>query len=143
MEITMISFMLHALELFGVVLLRFRPLPRLWGWWLVGVNSACLLFITHVEAQAVLAVTAIAVAGQTLIYQRSGFIRILGATHILWIPMFAWMFTRIDLITSEPALSAWLGLLFITNLVSLAVDTVDGIRFLRGERSPYYSWNVA
>lgn len=139
----MIRFLIHMLEIFGVVFLRFRPVPRLWCVWLVGVNVACLLFITHIEAQVVLAMTAIAVAGQTLIYQRIGFTRILGMTHILWIPMFAWMAMRIDTIMEEPSLAIWLVLLFATNLVSYVVDTVDAFRFLRGERAPHYRWNLA
>src|SRR6185312_6915259 len=143
MEVNMIRFLTHMLEIFGVVFLRFRPVPRLWCVWLVGVNVACLLFITHIEAQVVLAVTAIAVAGQTLIYQRIGFTRILGTTHILWIPMFAWMATRIDTIMEEPCLAIWLVLLFATNLASYVVDTVDAFRFLRGERAPHYRWNLA
>jgi hypothetical protein len=143
MEMNMIRFLTHMLKLFGVVYLRFRPVPRLWCVWLVGVNAACLLFITHIEAQVVLAVTAIAVSGQTLIYQRIGFTRILGVTHILWVPMFAWMATRLDTIINEPRLANWLVLLFVTNLVSLVVDTIDAIRFLRGERAPHYRWNLA
>jgi hypothetical protein len=58
---TMIDFLVHVLKLFGVVYLRFSPIPRLWCVWLVAVNAACLLFITHIEAQTVLAVTIIAV----------------------------------------------------------------------------------
>ena len=69
----MVCFLIRMLELFGVVFLRFRPVPRLWCVWLVGVNLACLYFITHIEAQVVLAVTGIAVVAQTLIYQRVGF----------------------------------------------------------------------
>ena len=138
----MTRFMMHMLELFGVIYLRFRPVPRLWCVWLVAINAACLLFITHSEAQVVLAVTAIAVAGQTLIYQRMGFTRILGTTHILWVPMFAWMATRLDTITNEPGLANWLLLLFVTNLVSMVVDAIDAIRFLRGERAPYYRWHL-
>ena len=34
-------------------------------------------------------------------------------------------------------------LLFVTNLGSMVVDTIDAIRFLRGERAPYYHWNLA
>lgn len=136
----MIGFLIRMLELFGVVFLRFRPVPRLWCLWLVGVNLACLYFIAHVEAQVVLAVTLIAVAGQTLIYQRIGFTRILGSTHVLWLPMFAWMATRFDSIMGEPAYAGWLALLFATNMVSLVVDTVDAARFLRGERAPHYRW---
>jgi hypothetical protein len=139
----MIPFVIQMLEFFGVIFLRFRLVPRLWCVWLVGVNVACVWFITHIEAQVVLAVTAIAVGGQTLIYQRIGFTRILGSTHILWVPMFAWMAMRIDTIVAEPALANWLVLLFATNLVSLVVDAIDSVRFLRGERAPYYRWNLA
>ena len=139
----MIFFLIQMLKLFGVVFLRFRLVPRLWCVWLVGVNVACLWFITHIEAQVVLAVTAIAVGGQTLIYQRIGFTRILGSTHILWVPMFAWMAMRIDTIVAEPVLANWLLLLFATNMVSLVVDAIDTVRFLHGERAPYYRWNLA
>jgi hypothetical protein len=142
METNMIGFLIHMLKLFGVIFLRFRPVPRLWCVWLVGVNVACLWFITHIEAQVVLAVTAIVVSGQTLIYQRIGFTRILGSTHVLWVPMFAWMVTRIDTIVLEPALANWLVLLYATNMVSIVVDTIDAVRFLRGERAPYYRWNL-
>ncbi len=139
----MIGFLVRMLELFGVVFLRFRPVPRLWCVWLVGVNVACLYFITHVEAQVVLAVTAIALTAQTLIYQRIGFTRILGSTHFLWLPMFAWMAARIDTIMADPALAAWLAVLFATNMVSIGVDAIDAVRFWRGERAPHYRWSVA
>jgi hypothetical protein len=126
-----------------LIFLRFRPVPRLWCVWLVGVNLACLCFITHVEAQVVLAVTPVAVVAQTLIYQGIGFTRILGTTHILWVPMFAWMATRIDTIAADPTLAEWLVLLLATNTVSLVVDIIDAVRFLRGERAPHYRWNLA
>jgi hypothetical protein len=136
-------FLVHILELFGVVFLRFRLVPRLWCVWLVGVNAACLLFITHIEAQAVLAVTVIAVAVQTLIYGRMGFTRILGTVHILWVPLFGWMATRLETITSGSSLANWILLLFVTNLVSTVVDMIDAVRFIRGERAPYYRWKLS
>jgi hypothetical protein len=136
----MIGFLKNMAELFGVVYLRFRWLPRLWCVWLVGVNATCLLFISHIEAQVVLAVTVIAVVAQTLVYQRGGFTRILGTTHVLWIPMFAWMATRLDIIPQTPALADWLLVLLITNLISIVVDTTDAVRFLRGERTPHSHW---
>ena len=139
----MTSFIVHALEIFGICFLRFRLVPRLWCLWLVGVNTACLLFIAHVEAQVVLAVTGIAVAAQTLLYQRLGFTRVLGTAHILWVPMFAWMGTRVEAIAAEPDLANWLLVLLATNLVSMVVDAIDALRFLRGERVPHYRWNLA
>ena len=57
--------------------------------------------------------------------------------------MFAWMATRIDRIVSEPALADWLVLLLATNAVSTVVDTIDAVRFLRGERTPHYRWTIA
>ena len=138
----MIRFLILVLQLFGVVFLRFRLFPRLWNVWLVGVNLACFYFITHVEAQVVLAVTLIAVVSQSLIYGRIGFTRILGSTHVMWVPMFAWMATRIDTITADQNLATWLSILFATNLVSFAIDATDTLRYLRGERAPHYSWNT-
>jgi hypothetical protein len=143
MEIMMKDFLVHVLKLFGVVYLRFRPIPRMWCVWFVGVNAACLLFITHIEAQTVLAVTVIAVMAQACVYQRIGFTRILGAAHILWLPMFAWFATRHDVIAQDPALAKWLLVLFATNLISLVVDTIDVTRFIRGERAPHYRWEQA
>jgi hypothetical protein len=139
----MIRFLIGMLQIFGVVFLRFRPIPRLWCAWLVAVNLGCLVFIAHIEAQVVLAVTLAAVAAQTLIYQRIGFTRILGATHVLWLPMFAWMATRLETILDHPDLAHWLALLLATNLVSAVQDTIDAVRFLRGERAPHYRWAPA
>ncbi len=136
----MARFLKHVLELFGIVYLRFRAVPRLWCVWLVGVNAACLLYITHVEAQAVLLVTAVAVTLQALIYGRIGFTRILGIVHLMWVPMFAWFATRAGSIASDPGFADWIVLLLATNTVSLIVDAVDSIRFLRGERAPHYRW---
>ena len=130
-----------AAELFGIVLLRFRPLPRLWGAWLVAVNLGALLFIGHVEAQVAVAAVGAAVIAQALIYQRRRFVRILGTTHVLWVPMLAWMALRLGSIPAEDAeFRAWLVALMATNAVSLGVDARDAVRFIRGDRRPYYAW---
>ena len=73
-------------ELFGIVFVRFRPVQRIWGAWLVAVNAACLLFIRHVEAQVALGAVGVAVLAQALIYQRKRFIRLLGVTHVSGFP---------------------------------------------------------
>ena len=139
----MYNFVKNVLQIFGVVYLRFRIVPRIWNVWLVGVNLVCLYFITHIEAQVLLAVTGVAVAGQALIYDRIGFTRILGIVHLMWIPMFAWMATRLEAIQADPQLASWIAVLFVTNMVSLVVDTTDVLRYLRGERAPHYSWSRA
>jgi len=136
-----IGFARAVLELFGIVLVRFRPLQRIWGAWLVAVNSACVFFIGHVEAQVALGAVGVAVLAQALIYQRRRFIRILGATHIVWVPMLTWMALRLDTLgTGETAFRLWLMLLIATNAVCLAIDAWDATRFALGERRPYYAW---
>lgn len=128
-------------ELFGIVLVRFRPMPRMWGAWLVAVNSASLLFIQHIEAQVTLGAVGVAVLAQALIYQRRRFIRLLGVTHVLWVPMLTWIALRLDALPrEETAFRAWLIMLVATNAVSLAIDGWDAARFILGERRPYYQW---
>lgn len=128
-------------ELFGIVLVRFRPMQRMWGAWLVAVNSASLLFIQHIEAQVTLGAVGVAVLAQALIYQRRRFIRLLGVTHVLWVPMLTWIALRLDALPrEETAFRAWLIMLVATNAVSLAIDGWDAARFILGERRPYYQW---
>ena len=136
-----IGFLRAVFELFGIVLVRFRPLQRIWGAWLVAVNSACVFFIGHVEARVALGAVGVAVLAQALIYQRRRFIRMLGATHIVWVPMLTWMALRLDTLRAgETAFRLWLILLVATNAVSLAIDAWDATRFALGERRPYYVW---
>lgn len=136
----MTNFLKSILEIFGVVYLRFRLVPRLWCVWLVAVNSACLLFISHIEAQVVLAVTLLSVVIQSLIYQKTGFTRVLGIVHVAWIPMFLWLASRTESISENFEMRVWLIVLFLTNLISLLVDTIDVARYIKGERQPHYFW---
>lgn len=128
-------------ELFGIVLVRFRPLQRIWGAWLVAVNAACVLFIEHTEAQVALVAVGAAALVQAMIYQRRRFIRVLGSTHVVWVPMLAWMALRLDALPAgEPVFRVWVISLIATNAVCLAIDAWDATRFALGERRPYYAW---
>lgn len=139
----MMEYVTGVLKIFGIVLLRFRPVPRVWNYWLVGVNLACLAFIQHLEAQVVLGVTLVAVLIQGVIYQRMKFTRLLGIAHVFWIPMFAWMATRYADLGDYPALQTWLIVLALTNAISFVIDSIDVCRFKKGEREPYYRWERA
>ena len=131
----------NILKIFGIVFLRFRLVPRIWNVWLVGVNLMCLYFIGHVEAQVVLGTTLLSVVGQAMIYSRMGFTRVLGIGHLLWIPMFAWLATRLDIIAAYPELQFWIAVLAVTNAVSFVIDATDVARFFKGERAPHYRWS--
>jgi len=130
-----------VLELLGIVFVRFRPVPRAWAAWLVAVNSASVLFLSHVEARVALGAVGPALLAQALIYRRRRFIRLLGVTHVLWVPMLAWIASRLGEVPGDDAaFRAWLLALVATNAVSLAIDAYDAIRYLRGERAPHYAW---
>ena len=137
----MMDFVTNILKIFGIVFLRFRLVPRIWNVWLVGVNLMCLYFIGHVEAQVVLGTTLLSVVGQAMIYSRMGFTRALGIGHLLWVPMFAWLATRLDSIAAHPELQLWVAVLAVTNAVSFVIDAADVARFFKGERAPHYSWS--
>ncbi len=137
----MMKFVTNVLEIFGIVFLRFRPVPRIWNFWLVGVNLMCLYFIGHIEAQVVFATTLVSVVLQAIIYGRIGFTRVLGIGHLLWLPMFAWMATRADDIAAHSDLQFWIIILAVTNAVSFVVDLTDVARFAKGERAPHYRWS--
>jgi hypothetical protein len=138
---TRIGLLRSLVELLGIVLIRFRPVQRIWGTWLIAVNGACLVFITHIEAQVALAAVGAAVLAQALIYQRKCFIRLLGVTHIIWVPMLAWMVLRLDApAEGDTAFHVWLITIIATNTISLAIDAWDATRFLLGERMPHYVW---
>ncbi len=111
------------------------------GAWLIAVNMASLLFIAHIEALVTLAVVGMLVLAQAVIYQRMRFTRVLGVTHVLWMPMLAWIALRLDTVPGEgTAFQVWLIILITTNTVSLAIDAWDAKRFVRGERQPHYAW---
>jgi hypothetical protein len=140
-DVLRISIVRSVFELLGIVLVRFRPVQRIWGAWLIAVNAASLLFIGHIEAQVTLAVVGVALLAQALIYQRTGFIRLLGVTHVLWLPMLTWIALRLNTFPEgETAFQVWLLILIATNAVSLAIDAWDATRFVRGERQPHYAW---
>lgn len=112
------------------------PLPwRLWvGLLVLGNLVIPLLFITRLEAQVTAA--AFLAGGGLMVFltARAGFTRLLGLGHIFWIPLLAFLWTRLDTISPAHFFGVWVRLLIFFNAVSLIIDAVDVIRYLRGER---------
>jgi hypothetical protein len=107
------------------------------------VNLAGVLFLRQLEAQVLLGTLVVGLAMMVLIYQRCGFIRLLGLGHVPWLIVLPWVGLRLDSVPAEPAFyKYWLIVLLITNATSLVLDTVDVWRFLRGDRHPYYHFRA-
>ncbi len=112
------------------------PLP--WQLWLVLLVStnlvAPIFFIEHVEARVVVGALLISVALMTYLTARFGFTRILGLGHVAWIPLIAFLSTRLSDIPADGAFGLWLRAVIALDAASLVIDTIDVARFVRGER---------
>ena len=134
------GFFTAMIEFMAIMQTRFPLVPRLWLIALVAVNITSLYFIDTTEARVVLGAFVISIIMMTDIYRRLGFVRLLGTGHVLWIPMVLWLWMRLD---QTPPLDStfkyWLMIVIVMNTISLVIDVVDVIRYIKGERVPYYT----
>ena len=108
---------------------------QLWLMLLVAANMvAPLFFLHHLESQMVLGTMLASMALMTFLTARFGFTRILGLGHILWVPMLAYLFTRLGDIPTTDAFGVWMRALIVLNSLSLVIDAVDVIRYIAGDR---------
>jgi len=121
----------------------FRTLLLMPGYWVVWVGllmtanmAAPLFFIDTLEAQVVLGAMMAGAAIQMLIFKLKGFVRLLGIGHILWIPMVIWLAAGFDSERLTSPFGLWIAAVIILNCVSLLIDGVDVIRYIKGERTP-------
>ncbi len=114
-------------------------LPIGWQLWLmvlVAHNMIVPLFhFGRVEAQAVFVTLLASMGLMTLITARTGFTRLLGLGHFLWIPLLYWLWTRLPGIPAIDLFGVWIRSLMAVNAISLVIDTVDVIRYLAGDRA--------
>ena len=113
-------------------------MPLHWQLWLMLLVTANvvtpLFFLHHVEALVVLGTILASMPLMTLLTARFGFTRIVGLGHILWIPMLAFLFTRLGDIPASDAFGIWIQALIVLNSVSLVIDAVDVARYIAGDR---------
>lgn len=109
---------------------------QLWLMLLVTANlAASLFFLYRLEAQVVLGTMLASMTLMTLLTSRFGFTRILGLGHILWVPMLAFLFTRLGGIPANDAYGIWIRILFVLNGMSLVFGALDVMRFMSGDRA--------
>ena len=108
---------------------------QLWVMLLVAANLAIpMFFIQHLESQVVLGTVLTSMVLMVWATGQFGFTRIVGAGHFVWIPMLAYLFTRLGDIPANDGFGIWIRAIFVLNGVSLVIDTVDAIRYVAGER---------
>lgn len=106
-----------------------------WVCWLMIVNMGSIAFVKdRIEARWVLAAFMAAAIIMTVLFEMSGFTRLLGLAHILgWTPALVYLWTRRASINLSTPFGKWILILVVTNVTSLAVDFIDVVRYVLGD----------
>ncbi len=78
----------------------------------------------------------------TVIFSVKGFVRLLGIGHIAWLPLVPWLWTRLDDAPADSIFGYWLMAVIVLNSLSVIIDTIDVLRYVKGERTPYLALNA-
>ena len=113
-----------------------QTLPvKLWVGLMVIFNMVIPLFyLDRLEAQVVLASFFASMVLMTIITGVTGYSRLVGLGHIVWVPLIYFLWTHLDQIPTDDVFSIWVRSLMVINATSLILDGVDAFRYLAGER---------
>lgn len=127
--------MLRAFITFNLGLLKMPPGVKVWLLALVAANMVVpLVFISAREAQVVILTMMMSMMLMTFLTARAGFSRLLGLGHVLWIPLLVYIWSALPDYPSDTGMGLWLRVLMVLNTVSLGIDAVDVVKYLRGDR---------
>ena len=114
-------------------------MPIQWQAWLallMTVNAVIPLFyLNRIEAQVVLATILASMILMTAVTALTGFTRLLGLGHILWIPLLYFLWTRLEQNPADIFFGLWIQVLMILNAMSLVIDAIDVGRYIAGDRT--------
>lgn len=116
-----------------------HPLWQLWVMVLMALNCVGpLVFFDRVEAIYTFMAGMLGGGIGMLLVSAQGFTRLLGVMHVPWIPLVFYLWGRQEGVDLHSSFGVWMAAVIVFNSVSLVIDAVDVIRFLRGERTPLY-----
>lgn len=120
-------------------------MPMHWQVWLgmlVTINMVVpLFFINTLEAQVVFATAIAGLVIMSAIFSAKGFVRLLGIGHIGWLPLVFWLWTRLDFAPADSLFGYWLIAVIVLDSLSLFIDAIDVLRYVKGERRPVLALN--
>ncbi len=127
---------MRAFIKFNKGMLRMPVQWQLWLLELITLNLVVpLFFVDRLEARDVVITLLASFTLTTALTARFGFTRILGAGHVLWIPMLYFLWTRLGVIPVGDVFGVWIRALIALNVISLAFDGIDVIRYVAGDRA--------
>ena len=108
---------------------------KVWLFVLIAANFLVPLILLPRTASVLVIATFLASVGVMVwITKFSGFTRLLGLGHILWIPLIVYAWSLLGTPGDSGLYGYWLRTLITVNTLSLFVDAVDVVRYLRGDR---------
>ena len=114
-------------------------MPMHWQIWLMLLVLANmvvpLFFLGRREAQVVIGVFVASAVMQVVLTSVSGFTRLLGLGHILWFPLFYFLWTRLEQNPADNSFGVWLRVVMVLNALSLVIDVVNVVRYIAGNRA--------
>ena len=113
-------------------------MPMVWWPWMVGLpllNLSSIFSLPRMEAWVVLGTGLLAATIMTVLHAKLGYVRLVGVGHFVWIPMLIWLVLRLDRIPEGTLYFGWLLTLIAVATLSLLIDIVDFVRYLRGDRT--------
>ncbi len=126
--------MLRAFITFNLGVLKMPVGVKVWLLALIAANLIVpLFFISTREAQVVILTMLASMMLMTALTAWAGFTRLLGLGHILWIPLLVYLWPSLQGHPFDTGMGLWLRVLMVLNTISLGIDTVDVVRYLRGE----------
>lgn len=121
-----------------------------WVMTMVLVHMAGLLFVVAREQQrwrlrleplAILASFLVAAIIMSWMYDRVGYVRLLGLAHLMaWTPVYVWIFLRRQRFPWATVYGKYIYLYLLVAGISLVVDAVDVIRYLAGDGELFMRW---
>ncbi len=120
---------------FSKGMLKLPAAIQIWLLVLMCLNMIVPFFyISRFEAQITVVTFMASAMFMVILTAVSGFTRLLGLGHILWIPLIIFLWTRFDTFPPDSAYGLWIRGTVALNAVSLLLDAIDVIRYIRGDR---------
>ena len=126
---------MRAFIKFNKAVMKLPVWVQLWLMLLILANMVIpVFFLDRLEAQVILVVFFASATLMIILTGATGFSRLLGLGHILWIPLLYFLWARFDQIPANDFYGMWLRIVMALNVASLVIDTIDVARYISGER---------
>ena len=114
-------------------------MPFHWQLWLLVLVTANgvvpLFFLDRLEGKVIIATLLASMVLMTILTGLTGFTRILGLGHIFWVPLILFLWTRLGQNPASDLFGIWIRALIVVNSMSIVIDAIDVIRYLRGDKA--------